>query len=69
MDNLQFQNLPEEQPKEPMEGDIFLSGSLVDQKELKNDGESITYYMITKVHTYPNGNMVEYKPVYDILVK
>lgn len=65
MKNLKFQHLPEKQPEYPMEGDMFLSDSLVSQKELKEPGDSITYYIITNVSDH--GKRIEYVPIYDIL--
>jgi hypothetical protein len=62
-----FQNLPEEEPKDPKVGDLFLVGKMVEQKESKKEGESITMYVITKVSLQSYGNMIEYKPIYDIL--
>ena len=67
MTNLIFQNLPEQEPREPMPGDIFLAGSLVDQKELKQVGDHITYYVITGLRSEDYGKVTSFEARYDIL--
>lgn len=62
-----FQSLSEGEPKDPKVGDMFLVGKMIEQKESKKEGESITIYVITKVSLQSYGNMIEYKPIYDIL--
>lgn len=69
MKNLEFMQLPESEPKEPMIGDVFLSGSLVDQKEMKQIGDSITYYVVTGLRSEDYGKTTCFEARYDILEK
>lgn len=59
-----FKKIPEEMPKNPKVGDLFLEGEdMVAQKIKKNKGDSICYYQIISV----KGNNVEYMVRYDKL--
>lgn len=59
-----FRKLPEDSPKKPKVGDIFLDGEKMKGQKLKKEkGDSICYYRIISV----KGNNIEYMLQYDKL--
>jgi hypothetical protein len=59
----EFERLPEE-PEKIEVGQIFLSKKLEEQKSTKVVGQTITYYIITRVVSQKH---YEYVPKYEVL--
>ena len=60
----QFQNIPEKYPEKGKIGDMFLTGSLIEQKHQKKKGDYICYYKILSINEKGN---IEYSIAYDVL--
>lgn len=70
MKDREFQNLKEVRKESDFDnikkGDFFLYGdSIIEQKHKKKENQQITYYQMVK----KEGKTINYRPVYDILVK
>ena len=49
-----FQSIPDDFPEQAKVGDRFLVGSLIEQRQQKKKGDSITYYEIISVNDRGN---------------
>jgi hypothetical protein len=59
----EFQNIPEQFPEQGRVGNKFLLGSLIEQKNQKKKGDTISYYEVIQVNY--NGN-IEYTTMFDV---
>lgn len=66
MRKIKFKTIPENFPKKPKEGDVFLYGEkMIEQKVTKNEGQTVSYFKIVSI----KGNNIEYITEFDKLTK